>query len=208
MKTKFKVLIGVGVNFILLAVMLITTLILDLSWIFFLILGGISILVWAVIGGILIYSWIHRRKPEVEKLNLEEATELAKYMIAHDKDNPDNFVLEEHHLYREGEPGADRDRIRVLEGFGTENKQKIWFILNLEDIKDIAILRDPTKEEVDLQIRKMARRQEQQEITETMPAGIDPYGNPLPARIRTLKVSRAVAEQKKEEAKAEEEKAF
>ena len=208
MKTWVKVLIGIGSTILVLGAIIVITIFTEISWILFGLISALTLIIWVVIGTIMIYAWIKRKKPITETLNLEETIKMAKYQISHNEDNPDNFIVQESEIHREGEPGSERDVIRVLHGKGTETLQKITFIVNLQDPKENTDLRDASKEKIDLMIKKISRRQESQEVSETIPGGVDAYGNILPPRTRVIRATQSQIKKEAEIKEAEEQTAY
>lgn len=208
MRTWIKVLIGSSINFLILLILLVLTLILEFTWIIFILVGSLSLVIWLPILSVITYNKIFRKKPETLKVNLEDVEIMAKYMESHDEENPDNFIIQERKLYKVGEAGSERTHVGVLIGKGTELKQKRVVIVNLQNPKESTRLIDPSDDEVERMVIKISESQPEQEVTETIPGGVDVFGRPTSPKIITRKVSRAEAKDIKEKEDAEEKLSF
>lgn len=204
MKTWIKVLIGVGGTVFLLGIVLVVTLITKISWVILGIISILALIVWVIISTILVYNYLKRKKPITESLNIGESIKLAKYKVAYHEDNPDNFIVENAEVHRVGEPGTERTPILVIHGKGSEKNTKRVIIINSEDTKEITDLIDPTEEKINMMIMKMSKRQPEQEISETIPGGIDEFGRYTPAKVRTIRTTHSEIKKDEEKKEAEE----
>ncbi|MBU0958142.1 MAG: hypothetical protein KKF56_05025 [Nanoarchaeota archaeon] len=201
MKTIWKVLLPLFGGLILIGMALFIVIVFDQSWRW---LWGVLILLFVagVVVGIikLILLKFNKRPPEQIKLDISSAKARAIYEQKMDTDNPDNFKIKNSILLRVGEKGKEKTPILHLEGKGTELNQDRDIIINLNNPKkEMTILIDASKDEVEKAIRVIAEHPPEEEQTETT-IGMDMMGRPT----TTTKIRRPSTslERKMEEEKA------
>lgn len=154
------------------------------------------------IGAIIIALKWKRKQPPKIRLDPKSAKQKAINECKNDEDNPDNFIVKNWVIKRVGQEGLPRTPILWLTGVGSELKEKIDAIVNLDNPKgEIGWMRDKTDIEVKEAIRLMAENPES-EITEQTVTGFDPYGRPQ-STTTTKKVSQREKEEADKKAEAE-----
>lgn len=188
-------------NFIILLTLLILVLTLKINWWWFFGFLIPSFLGWIIFGIIQLVS--ADKKVVLEKVELDDAIELAQEHSLHHPGNPDNFIPTNHHLSKVGESGAEKTPILTIVGKGTEKAEDRYFVINKKDRTEFAMLINPTQRELNQRIIEIAESQPQPVITESVP-GTDAFGRPTMKYIQKT-TSRAEITKKEEEKKAEEE---
>jgi len=205
MKPIYWVFIGVGFTLGLLAIVIFIPVVwLNRSawWIW-----GVLIfeaIVWAMIGIIFLFIRI-RKKPEVkEKIDLSDAKKRAIYDVRFDEDNPDNFKVDSKILFRVGDKNKDPTPVAWLSGVGTEMKNRIDVLINLNNPKKEILRFDNSN---DLEVKEIARtfaeNPEDKIFSETKQTR-DEYGNPT---VITKVVKSSSIDKKEQEEKEKAEKA-
>lgn len=182
--------------------MIVPVIIMDLSWWWFFV-PFISIIVTDMIIGlvIIIVKFVKRKKPEVSKLNIRDAKRKAIYEMKMEDDNPDNFKIEQEKTMHIGEKGGEKTIVLLLEGYGTELRQKRIVIINMSNPKQKQTrLIDPEIEEVKECIRLIADNPPE-EIVEETTTTVGPFG--MPTTKTTIRKPSSVETTKKEEEEAE-----
>ena len=154
-----------------------------------------------VIFVIVLVVKLRKKAPAKIKLSVKKAKERAIYEMKTDTDNPDNFKINKSKLERWGEKGAEKTPILILDGIGTEMKQRRIVIMNLNNPRQESTwLTNPAEEEIKSGIKLMAEHPPE-EITEEK-LGMDEMGRPT--RIITRRPSVAEKKQEEQEKKADE----
>jgi len=198
-------LIGFGCTFIILAFfMVVPVIIMNLSWWWFFIPFIFFIFAWIVVGVILLVTRLRKKPPEKIKINLKDAKQRAIYEIKYDEDNPDNFKIKWHKLWK---VGNDKDgRIPVVEfnGSGTELNNKRVVIVNLNNPKhEMTKLIDPSREEVIRACIDISDFKPEESIKEETTIGMDNFGRPI-TTTKTTRPSQIEKKEQEEKTKAEE----
>lgn len=199
------VLITVGATLTILAIFLIVpVIVMDKSWWWFFIPLIFFLVVYMIIGSIFLIIKLSKKSPPTIKIDLKDAKQKVIYEFKYDEDNPDNFKILNSRLERWGEKGAEKTPILILEGIGTENNDSRYAIINLNNPKqEMTRLIDPTKEEVNKAIQKIAEYPPEEEIREETTTGIDVFGRPV-TTTKIRKPSSIEAKKKEEQEKVEE----
>ena len=206
MKTKYWYWIGAGITvFILLASSLIPVVAFkkDLWWIWGTLIFCSTI--WLIVLIVYLVN-LTGKKPQLEKIELDDAVLMVKQYSIHHPDNPDNFLLKQHYTIKVGEAGAERTPILILQGHGTELSESRYFIINKEDKTEFDMLVEPSQKELNEKIIQIAKSQPNPIVTEQVQA-TDSFGRPITKYI-TKTTSRAEIKKEEEIRKAEEESAL
>jgi len=146
---------------------------------------------------IVIIKFARQKKPEVSKLNIRDAKRKAVYEMKMEDDNPDNFKIEQEKVMHIGEKGGEKTIVLLLEGYGTELRQKRIVIINMTNSKQKQTrLIDPTIEEVKECIRLIADNPPE-EIVEETTTSMGQFG--MPTTKTTVRKPSSVDATKKEE---------
>ena len=203
MKFHWKIILPlIGCILILVFMLIVPVIIYDKSWWWF--FGTLIFLavVGATIGIIFFILSLKKKAVSTIKLDVKQAKEKARMEIRDEFDNPDNFKIEKSRLERWGQRGTERTPILILEGIGTEKKQKRVVIMNLNNPKkESTKLINPTIEEMDRAIKLMAENPPEDVEEKTM--GLDEFGRPI-TKI-TKRPSFYEKEKEKEEKRVESE---
>ncbi|MEK7179939.1 MAG: hypothetical protein AAB706_00525 [Patescibacteria group bacterium] len=203
-----KVLIGLGITLFVLGVIIAIILIWKVTWILFFIIGGIALFIWVIISTVLIYQKLTKKEPVTIKANLEDLKELIIFKMKTDRDNPDNFMILQQIPIKIGERGGEKTIIWKFVGKGVETNQNRVALINGKNTNEIAILIEPTEKEIIETAVGMAEDKPDVITREIIPAGVDDFGMPTPARVKMTSMSRAEAKEEKEKEEAEVKTAF
>lgn len=182
--------------------MVVPVIIMDLSWWWFF-LPLIFIIISDMIIGliVIIIKFVKRKKPEVSKLDIRDAKRKAIYEMKMEDDNPDNFKIINEKTIHIGERGGEKTTILLLEGYGTELRQKRVVIINMNNPKQKQThLIDPEIEEVKECVRLIADNPPE-EIVEETTTTIGQFG--MPTTKTTIRKPSSIETIKKEEEEAE-----
>jgi len=204
MKTKW-IIGGLGVvTGIIIIALIIMTAIFKWSWLILLWVGIVFAVMWFILGIILLVKFIRKTKP-VEQVDLNELKNRIVYEVKYDDDNPDNFVTDTPRVKNiGGASGTNITPIYILRGYGSEMRDDIFVTVNLNKPQEINIGRNLSDIEKIDQTNKTAESPPLIEVHEEIPGGLDPYGRPLPSRLKITKQSSEQIKKKEEEEKAEE----
>ena len=187
-----------GTILITLLVIIIPIILLGGSFLWLWITLGFEVVIWIIVGVVFLILWFTRKKPVKLELDLEKAKERAIYEIAHDKDNPDNFKVEQTKLWKVGSPGKERTPIHVLMGKGTEKLNRRVVLVNGNNPeKEMTFLIDPTDEEIKENARLIS--DEPPELEYVYESGeMDFLGN-MPRIIKRTRPSEKIEEKKEQQ---------
>jgi len=158
MKLIWKIVLPVIGSLIILAFMLIVpVIILDKSWWWFFGTLILIFIVGIIIGLIMFIIRLGKKSPTKIKLDVKSAKKRAVNEIKYDDDNPDNLKITHSKLERWGEKGSEQTPILIIDGKGTELKQRRVIIMNLNNPKQESTkLTDPSDENIERQVKLMA----------------------------------------------------
>lgn len=174
-------------------------------WTPLIIVISVQLIIGIILGIIILIVKLTKKSIIPEETNVTDAKVRARIESLTDEDDPDNFMILNHLIYKIGEKGTEKTPILILKGWGSETNKPRTALINLKlpDKETSWIKGENAKDDEYIKswAIKMAESQPQEEI-EKITTGYQ-FGMPVMTK-ETIKQAPIQTKEEKEKEQAEE----
>ena len=202
---QWVIIVSVIITVVFLIIGIVIPIVFDTTWWWFFGIFIFLIFSWIVIGTIFLIIFLTKKQPVKAKIDLKDAMKREIYDMKYDENNADNFKINGHKRFeRIGERGTDPTPILILDGIGTEKKQRRVSVINMNNPKqEVSRLINPTEDAIERAINKIAERPPEEDIKEEITLGTDQFGRPI-TKTKIQRPSSTEAKLEREQKEVEE----